>query len=196
MVHWQDMDPPKLDIRTILTTLNHHCVVYILVGSLGAISYGARLQTRDIDICIATCSNNLQRTAAALHTLKAHLIREPSRGMGSVDMRDWTTLRLDDPTEHHLFWTPHGEVDILPEPLGSGGWGTATNYEQLSPRAVMKHAFGLSVRVAAFDEIVASKLATARPQDLAASAELRSVGKLLARGQQPDYGLEQFAADV
>ncbi len=115
---------PRLDIQVLFSVLNHHDVAYVLVGALGAIAYGARLRTADMDICNATDADNLQRIAAALRKLGAHLIHAPVRGMASIDLNDWTTLRLDDPTEHHLFSTPFGAIDVLPEPLGAGGWGT------------------------------------------------------------------------
>src|SRR5438477_8519076 len=95
-----------VDLKSIFLTLDHYSVKYILVGALGAVAYGARLCTSDIDICIATDGRNLQQTAAALKQMHARLIREPTgRAMGSVSMDDWTTLRLDDPSEHHLFAT-------------------------------------------------------------------------------------------
>jgi hypothetical protein len=186
-----------VDIKTIFTTLDFHRVVYVLVGTLGAIAHGAILQTSDVDICNAVDACNLQRIAAALRDLHASLLREPpGRAITSIDLEDWRTLRLDDPLEHHLFGTPYGEIDILPEPLGATGWGSATNYEQLRPQAVTVRAFGLAIQVAAFDYIASSKLAIRRPQDIAAEAELRRVGQLLARGEDTSYGLEAFAAHM
>jgi hypothetical protein len=186
----------QFSIEPIFRSFHQHDVNYILVGTLGAIAHGARLQTQDADICIATDADNLQRVAAVLVELNAQLIREPARGMAGINTHDWTTLRLNDPTEHHLFETPFGEIDILPVVVGAGGWGSTANYAELSPKSVIITAFGLPIQVAAFDEIMASKLAIRRPQDIAAEAELKRVVALLERGKSPDYSLEQFAHDT
>lgn len=183
-----------LDLKTIFATLERHTVVYVLVGALGAVAHGARLRTVDVDICPATDTANLQRIAAVLRELDAHLIREPARGLAVISMDDWATLRLNDPTEHHLFHTPYGDLDVLPQPLGAGGWGSTTTYVDLSHNAVIIQALGLRIPVAAFAVIMASKLAAGRPQDTAAADELRRVAALLARGEQPGYGLDQFVA--
>jgi hypothetical protein len=115
--------------------------------------------------------------------------------MASVDVADWATLRLDDPLEHHLFSTPFGEIDVLPQPFGRGGWGRTTGYDELRSGAITVNAFGLSIPVAAFEDIAAAKLALGREQDREAEAELRRVGRLLARGDHPGYGLEEFAEE-
>ncbi len=93
----------NLDIEKILTVLDSHGVKYVLVGALGAVAHGARLETADVDICNATDPDNLQRIAAALREMQAILLRQPTeRPPTSIDLNDWTTLRLDDPSEHHL----------------------------------------------------------------------------------------------
>jgi hypothetical protein len=149
-----------------------------------------------VDSCIATDSGNLQRTASLLYNLGAKLLRVPGRGVASINMNDWTTLRLADPSEHHLFSTPFGNLDILPQPFGPGGWGTTTDYAQLAPNAVTTTVFGLKIQVAAFAAIAASKLAIGRPQDVAAGDELQRVDSLLKQGKKPDYGLEQYHTEL
>src|SRR5262245_36104146 len=126
-----------MDIRTIFAALDRHQVKYVLVGALGAVAHGARLHTHDADICNATDEANLRRIAKALQEMRARLIREPAgRPMSSIDLGDWRTLRLDDPTEHHLFTTPFGDIDILPEPFGAQGGSSLTNYFELASQAV------------------------------------------------------------
>lgn len=184
-----------MDLRRILASLDEHGVAYVLVGALGAIAHGARLRTRDVDICPALDAENVSRVAAMLRALEARLLRVPARGLAAIDLADPATLRLADPTEHHLFGTAAGEIDVLPQPLGPGGWGTSTDYAALRPRAAPLKAFDLVVPVAAFGDITATKRAAGRPQDRVAEAELRRVAARLARGESPDYGLEQFAVE-
>lgn len=184
-----------MDVPRLFAALDEHGVAYVLVGALGAVAHGARLQTHDVDLCPALDAENLHRLAAVLRAFQARLLRVPARGVHAIDLTDAATLRLDDPTEHHLFATSVGDVDVLPRPLGPGGWGTSVTYEDLHPRAALVLAFGRSVPVAAFSDIVASKRAAGRPQDHAAEAELARVATLLARGSAPAYGLEQFVLE-
>lgn len=186
----------RLDVEAIFTVLGLHGVAYILVGTLGAIAHGARLHTADVDLCIATSPVNQQRMAAVLHVLNAQVLRIPPRGVATIALDDWTTLRLDDPTEHHLFHTRVGDIDVLPQPLDACGWNSITDYQRLARTAVTMMAFGLPIRVAAFEYIMASKLRAGRAQDVAATAELQRVGHLSGQGESTNYGLEQFATEL
>ncbi len=160
------------DFATIFAALARHQVRYVLVGTLGAIAHGARLTTADADICIDIAADNLRHVAALLKELGARSAHHPQQ---EIDFDDLPALQLDNPTRHHLFTTPFGEIDILPEPLGF-------DYPQLAPRAVVKPGFGLAIPVAALDDIIASKLSARRDKDLAATPELRRLQADLAQG--------------
>lgn len=186
-----------MDLPTIFQTLDKHRVRYFLVGALGAVAHGAHLHTSDVDICNATDEENSRRIHAALLELGAVPVRKPpERSLEDVDISRWETLRLDDPSEHHLFGTAYGQIDVLPNPLGRDGWNSLTCYDELVEGSVELYAFGVRIRVAAFEFIAASKLSAGRPQDIESGAELERVGAMLARGERPDYGLEQYASEV
>jgi len=184
-----------MDLLGIFAALEAYGVAYVLVGALGAVAHGARIRTRDVDLCPVLDAENLTRLATLLHASEARLLRVPPRGLSAIDLANAPTLQLDDPTEHHLFATRMGDIDILPAPLGPGGWGTSVTYRDLRPQAVLVRAFGLVVPVAALSAIVSSKQAAGRPQDQAAAAELARVATLLAQGVAPEYGLEQFVQE-
>ena len=156
----------------IFSALAHHQVRYVLVGTLGAIAHGAQLTTADADICIDTAAENLPRVAVMLKELGAKSAHQPEQ---EIDFDDWPALQLDSPAIHHLFTTPFGEIDILPEPL-------EFDYPQLAPHAVVKQGFGLAIPVAALDDIIASKLSARRDKDIAAMPELRRLQADLAQG--------------
>lgn len=183
-----------LDIRELVIALEQHHVRYVLVGSVGAIAYGARLATEDLDLCPATDDTNLQRIAALLQELDATLLRVPARGLDTIDLGRWRTLRLDDPAEHHLFETRYGALDIVPAPLGAGGWGTSTSYAELSQCAVPMRPWNVPIAVADFAAIAASKRAAGRPQDRAAEPELRRVAAALCSQPATGAALERYAA--
>lgn len=184
-----------MDIEAIFKALDRHRVRYVLVGGLGAVAHGARIETNDVDLCNACDPHNLKQIAAVLLEMHAILIREPpGRATSSINLNNWRTLRMDDPHEHHLFATPFGQIDVLPHPFGGLGSVSTTGYAKLILDATVVTAFGLHIRVAPFDTIMSSKLALGRKQDIAAEAELRRVRRLIRQGTKPDFGLEQFAA--
>ncbi len=160
------------NFATIFAALAHHQVRYVLVGTLEAIAHGARLTTAAADICIDTASDNLPRMAAMLKELGAKSAHHPEQ---ALNFDEWPALQLDSAAIHHLFTTPFGQIDILPEPLGF-------NYPQLAPHAAIKQAFGLAIPVAALDDIIASRLSARRDKHLAATPELRRLQVDLEQG--------------
>jgi hypothetical protein len=68
-----DDEAPPLDAERILSTLDRHGVVYLLVGGLSATAYGARRLTKDFDCLPARNEENLRRLAEAMGELNARL---------------------------------------------------------------------------------------------------------------------------
>jgi len=94
-------------------------------------------------------------------------------------------VALDDRTFDALttaaFRTPFGDVDVVLRPDAAGPRRYFT-YEELNTRAHSREAFGVTIRVADLDDILESKTATGRPQDLAALPHLAALRAELARG--------------
>jgi hypothetical protein len=173
-------EPPlhvPLDSGKLLGALDRHRVAYVLIGGLGAVAHGFPEGTADADITPALTRENLKRLAKALTALDAQLLlRERDRDRATV-----VAWRFDD----HAFdafqtvstRTRYGDLDVsfrpdAPKPQGF------FDYIRLNKNAVEKRAFGLRIRVAALEDIIASKSAAGRPRDLAKLPGLRN---LLAR---------------
>ncbi len=170
-------EQPPLDVDRILATLHHHNVEFVLVGGLAAIAYGAVLPTADLDCLARRSAENLERLAAAMRDLNARL-----RVKG---LSDDEAARLPTPIDKETLgrmeistWrTDAGDFDVLTD-LRAGD-GRRLRYEELIGRAETQDVGGIAVRVAALDDLIASKEWADRPKDREALPELR---ELASRG--------------
>lgn len=103
-------DEPALDPARAFGALSRFEVEFVLVGGLAAQARGATRVTRDLDICPAWTTENLERLAAALKQLGARI----KIGEGSIDTLE---VALDAKTISNLkigAWrTVAGDIDVL-----------------------------------------------------------------------------------
>jgi hypothetical protein len=121
---------PRFDPYGLLQALDRHRVTYIVIGGFARVIQGTEEVTRGLDIVPSTRPENLRRLDAALRDLGA-------RG------RDGQELTVDEDTivAQPLFelTTEHGELKIVPEPIGTRG------YDDLR-RAATREPLGRGVR--------------------------------------------------
>ena len=158
----------------ILRRLEQHAVRYVVIGGVGATLHGSPLPTRDADICPAKDAGNLESLAAALREMRAR-IRTADAPAGlpfacdAAFLRQMALLNLT---------TDYGDLDLSFLPSGTKG------YDELSSRAVHYDlGEGLSVPVAALEDIIRSKEAADREKDRQALPTLRL---LLAKTRKPE----------
>jgi predicted nucleotidyltransferase len=166
-------EPPALDVDRLLTTLDRHEVDFVLVGGVAAIAYGARRPTADLDCVARRSSGNFDRLAAALRFLNARL-----RVHGLTDEEAaLLPTRIDKDTlgrmEISTWRTDAGDFDVLTDLPGRDG--RRLRYDELIDRANIQDVHGIAVRVAALDDVIASKEWADRPKDREALVELRSL---------------------
>ncbi len=182
----------QLNARQLVLGLARYDVRYVLFGTLGAIAYGAELETRDMDICPTTDGDNLTRLAALLREWDA----KPRYVPGYNDEAACLAWTPDPPTVENLdhdFATPYGSLDPVPAPFGPNGVADRFTYDTLASRATPSSAFGSPILVAHIDDLIASKVSRRRPKDLRVEAELQRIRRnVLAGTWQP--GLERYAA--
>lgn len=163
---------PVFDPGRILAVLDQHRVAYLLVGGLGAQAHGARRETFDIDVVPATDEENWGRLAAALGELGGRL---RVGGLSDAEAQrlpvtlDGRTLRAFGSS---TWMTDAGPLDVLRDLPVAGG---RRPYEELEPRHVDAEIGGITVHIAALDDIVDSKQHAARPKDLEALGELHEL---------------------
>lgn len=162
-----DPDAPPLQAAELLQLLDKHGVRYVVVGGLAATVHGATRITFDIDLVPEWTDDNLEHLAAALREAGAELQAPDAstptafpidaRSLGQFEVSTWRT-RL-------------GDLDVI---IGTptAARGVLARFEKLEQRAVEREAFGVTILVAALDDIIESKQALGRESDLVALPEL------------------------
>lgn len=165
-----DPRPGPFDPNEIIRALDRHEVRYVLVGGVAARLHGSPTLTEDLDVTPERSAANLGRLAAALEELGARLAAPGVDGGLSVPLDEET---FSSPVMK--FMTRAGEVDVVLEPAGVGG------FDDLEPRADEFEVLGVRLRVASLDDIIASKEASGRTKDQAQLPVLRELAEELDR---------------
>ena len=146
-----------LDLGRLLRALDAHGVGFVVVGGLAAIAHGSRRVTLDLDIVPDPDPANFRRLVEALAQLE---LREESVTDGEfqrLDPRDEVDLAR---SRNVSLRTGAGRLDVLNRAK------EAPPYGDLARRALRVPVAGVEVLVAGLDDLVAMKLASARPKDL------------------------------
>ena len=147
----------------ILRTLFEEGVKFVLIGGLAAQVHGSPSLTGDIDICHSLDRANLERLDRALERLVAIRRMMPAGIESPVDLR---ALRTGDVL---TLTTRFGNLDLLAHPAPNLG------YDRLRTQSIEASIFGIAVRVASLDDLIAMKRAAGRPKD---RVELEILGAL------------------
>jgi len=157
---------PEFDPQPILEVLVRHGVDFVLIGGLAGTARGSAYVTYDIDIAYERSQPNLEHLAAALKELDATLRGAP---------RDIPFL-LDAETPraglNFTFDTKCGSLDILGEPAG------APRYNELRAAGSSETTWGVTIRVASIDHLIAMKEAAGREKDKLHASEYRVISDL------------------
>lgn len=158
----------------MLAVLDRHHVEYVVVGGYAANVHGAVRPTQDIDVAPATTTQNLTRLVSALRELKAGIrvdempeglpfdtSAEALKGMGMLNLR-----------------SRFGDLDLTFSPAGFPG-----GYADLIGRAREHVVDGLTIWVAALQDVITSKATANRPKDQDALPELIRLARRADRGK-------------
>ena len=150
----------------ICQILNEERVEYVVVGGFAAVIHGSSLPTQDIDVLPARSMDNLDRLSRALKRMNAQIrtagdpVPAPLDGPFLANMPLMVNL-VTELGELDLTFSPSGELG------GFDGWNAHA--------AIVEIAEGLTVAVAALDDVIASKRAANRPKDQMALPYLESL---------------------
>jgi hypothetical protein len=164
--------PPR--IRDLIAALDRHGVWFVVFGSAGACLYGADLSPGDLDICPALDRVNLIRLASALSELQARP-RIIEGWMTDEESLTWRPDPLVESQFDHLFQTSLGDLDVVPRPYGPHGTSDRFEFDSLVDRADSVRVGSVDVRVAAVEDLVASKMSRRRTKDIEAMPELNRI---------------------
>ncbi|KAA0278640.1 MAG: hypothetical protein EDM79_04800 [Chloroflexi bacterium] len=134
------------DFSDLLRIFNEHGVKYLVVGGYAVVQYAEPRYTKDLDVLIATDKKNAEAVYSALREFGA-----PLAGLTSKDF-----------AEDGFFFqmgVPPVRVDVI---MGIPG----VNFEECWNRRVEVDFEGLSVIFISKQDLIVSKRAAGRPQDL------------------------------
>jgi uncharacterized nucleotidyltransferase DUF6036 len=134
------------DFRALIEALCKSEVHFVLVGGVAATLHGSARLTQDVDVVYSREPDNLARIVRALQPLNPYL--RSAAGLNST------------------LTTSAGDIDLLGEIVGAG------NYEALIKDTVSVELFGLRCRRLDLETLIRAKIASGRPRDLEAVAEL------------------------
>lgn len=165
--------PEGPDLKRITDALARHEVEYLLVGGIAARAYGAQRPTFDVDCVPEPSWENLDRLAAAMRDLHARLrvegLTDEEAALLPVQVTGSTLVRM----ELSTWRTDGGDLDVLADIPDRHG--RHLTYPELVGRASKLNLDGIVVRVAALDDVIASKEWADRPEDRDALPELRAL---------------------
>jgi len=132
-------EPRPFDPLALLRALEASRLTYIVVGTLAGVIRGTPETTDIVEICPSTRTADLARLERLLE------------GLGAVPIDGGGRAVLGTPEEGpRQFMTPHGELQIDPEPAGTAGYYDLRRHatrERLDDR-------GLRVPIAGVDDLL------------------------------------------
>jgi hypothetical protein len=150
----EEMLPPKApDLRSLLGPLVSHDVDFVLIGGMAGIAQGSNYPSFDLDVAYARDKANVKRLVAALREIGVRLRGAPA------DLPFQLDERTIENGANFTFITPFGDFDVLADVDGIRSYG------ELAAASTEREVFGLSVRVASLDHLIAMKRAANRPKD-------------------------------
>lgn len=148
--------PGAFDARELFRSLAQHNVDFVTIGGIAIQAHGGQRLTQDLDLVIATSTENISRLAAALEELDARVLGPDGQRSKTVP-----SARLLASSDQWHLTTIHGPIDVLTAPAHLG------SFEDVRSRAHEVPLGDLSIPIAHRDDLMEMKRVAGRPQDLA-----------------------------
>lgn len=153
----------------LFTALNAHSVQYLVVGGIAVNLYGIERATADIDVAILLEKENIDRFIEAAIDLglkprvpvRLEDLADKEARASWIGEKNMTVFSLTDPAN------PFFLLDVFVD--------VPFDFRAVYARSLVLSYGDVPIRVAAIDDLIAMKKATARPQDLADAFYLRKL---------------------
>jgi hypothetical protein len=163
-----------LDTERILGVLARHGVDYVLIGGLAALAHGSTIATADADVLPRQDLANLECLLDALEELEARILVSERVAMEAGEVLKVSELKSKGAgaipaADAWHFTTSAGPIDVVASATGVGA------FDVIVANAEERGVFSVRIRIAAIDDLIASKEAMRRPKDEAILRELREI---------------------
>lgn len=148
----EDLGKP-LQPRPLLQALDRQGVDFVLVGGLAGLAHGSSYPTYDLDIAYSRDRQNLRRLVDALREIGVTLRGAPA------DLPFQLEVEALANGANFTFETEFGSFDILGDVAG------IKSYDELRRDSKVDEVFGMQVRIASLDHLIAMKRAANRAKD-------------------------------
>jgi len=169
-------EPEQFDPIPLLTALADAEIDFVVIGGLAAAAHGSAIPTFDVDVMYERSKDNLAKLAEFLRAVEATLRGAPPGLPFRLDAR---TLAAG---ANFTFDTTLGKFDILADPAG------ARSYDRVKSDALSVDLDERNVLMAGIDDLIAMKVASGRPKDVAAAMELRALADEIRRSEAERKG--------
>ena len=161
------------DFRPILAALSANNVRFVVIGGLAMTAHGSSHVTQDIDLGYSRSRENIQAMTRALAEFKPRFTNFPGDLPFVWDERTLraaanVTLDTKIPLEAEVT-----RVDLLSDIPG------ITSFEELWDRSVETELYGMAIRIASLDDLIAMKRTANRPKDQGHLLELLALKQLI-----------------
>jgi hypothetical protein len=142
-----------LQPQPLLQALDRQGVDFVLIGGLAGLAHGSSYPTYDLDIAYSRDHPNLKRLVGALREIGVTLRGAPASLPFQLEVE---TLANG---ANFTFDTAYGSFDILGDISG------IKSYEELRRDSRSEEVFGVQIRIASLDHLIAMKRAANRTKD-------------------------------
>ena len=155
-----------LRVEDLLKELHRLEVDFVIIGGMAAVAHGSAYLTLDLDLCYSRKAENLTKLADALAPFHPILRGAPSDLPFNLDSR---TIKSG---LNFTLTTDLGDVDLLGEVAGLGGYGEVISFsEELE-------IYGICCKVLTLEGLIKNKRIVGRAKDLRLLPELEALLEL------------------
>lgn len=160
------VSPSVHNLNRLLHRLAEADLDFVIVGGFAAMLHGSSLVTRDLDICMVLDAPNVERLRQILADLyPVHRFTVARLPFGTVPAPGTSLQNL-------YLETTWGALDVLTVMKGVG------DFARIKQTAQEIDLLGTKCRLISLDDLITVKESVARPKDLLAASELRTIRDL------------------